>query len=96
MEGHEAAVLAGLSQRNAPPALSFEVVMAAREKGLAALARAAKLGYAHFRLSLGESHRFEGDWNSAAGMEKLLVALPPEANSADIYAVRDGHPAFVA
>ena len=94
VEGHEAEVLAGLSPGNAPPALSFEVVMAARAAGLDALAGAAALGYRHFRLSLGESHRFEGDWTGAAGMQRLLGDLPAEANSGDVYAVQDGHPAL--
>lgn len=94
VEGHEAAVLAGMSPENAPPALSFEIVMAAREAGLAALARAEAVGYRHFRLSLGESHRFEGAWTDAAGMERLLASLPAEANSGDVYAARNGHPAL--
>ena len=94
VEGHEAAVLSGLSPGNAPPALSFEVVMAVREAGISALARAADLGYRHFRLALGESRTFDTDWTDAAGMERALASLPAEANSGDVYAARAGHPAL--
>lgn len=94
VEGHEAAVLSGLSAGAAPAALAFEVVVAAREAGLAALARASALGYRHFRLSLGERHRFEGGWTDGAGMQRMLAALPAEANSGDVYAVQDEHPAL--
>lgn len=97
VEGHEAAVLSGLSPSNAPPALSFEVVTAARNAGLAALARASEgLGYRHFRLSLGESHRFQDGWTDPLGMERILKELPDEANSGDVYAVMGAHPALGA
>ena len=94
VEGHEAAVLSGLSHANAPPALSFEVILAAREAGIAALARAAALGYRQFRLSLGESHAFQGGWTGATAMERALSALPDKANSGDLYAAQEGHPAI--
>ena len=94
VEGHEASVLSGLAPANTPPALSFEVVMAAREAGLAALDRAVSLGYRHFRLALGESGRFEAGWTSAAGMARALREVPAEANSGDVYAAREGHPAL--
>jgi FkbM family methyltransferase len=96
VEGHEAAALAGLSRSNAPPALSFEVVAAMRAAGLAALDRAAALGYRRFRLSLGESHRFEAGWTDAEGMARVLETLPDAANSGDVYAAQDGHPALGA
>jgi FkbM family methyltransferase len=96
VEGHEAAALAGLSPANAPPALSFEVVAAMRAAGLAALDRAAALGYRRFRLSLGESHRFEAGWTNAEGMASVLETLPAAANSGDVYAAQDGHPALGA
>lgn len=94
VEGHEAAALAGLSPPNAPPALSFEVVTAARAAGLAALDRAAALGYRRFRLSLGESHGFEGGWTDTAAMHRMLEMLSEAANSGDVYAVMDGHTAL--
>jgi FkbM family methyltransferase len=96
VEGHEAAALVGLSPANAPPALSFEVVAAMRAAGIAALDRAATLGYRRFRLSLGETHRFESGWKDARAMRGTLEALPDAANSGDVYAVREGHAALDA
>lgn len=95
VEGHEAEVLAGLSAARAPAALSFEVVAAARDAGLAALDRAAALGYRRFRLSVGETHRFAGGWLDVTGMRRGLLGLPASVNSGDVYAVRDGHPALL-
>ncbi len=86
VEGFEAAVLAGLSAP--PPALSFEVVTAAREAGLAALARARALGYGAFRLSLGESCDWAGDWIDGAAMADVIAGLPDAANSGDVYCRR--------
>lgn len=84
VEGAEADVLAGLS---APvPLLSFEIVTMARDAGLAALQAAEALGYAEFRLSLGESHVWTGPWVDGATMRKTLQDLPDEANSGDVYA----------
>ena len=83
VEGYEAEVLAGLS--SPPPLLSFEVVVAARQAGRDALARARTLGYGAFRLSLGESHAWAGDWMGGAAMDALLAALPDAANSGDVY-----------
>ena len=83
VEGFEAEVLAGLSRP--PPALSFEVVAAARAAGLAALARARALGYRAFRLSLGEGCVWAGDWTGGAAMAAILAALPDAANSGDVY-----------
>ncbi|MEL6679508.1 MAG: FkbM family methyltransferase [Pseudomonadota bacterium] len=84
VEGFEADVLAGLSVPAAH--LSFEVVMAARVAGQAALDRCVALGYSAFRFSRGESHRFETEWLSAAEMGSYLRDLPDEANSGDVYA----------
>jgi FkbM family methyltransferase len=96
VEGHEAAVLAGPSPASAPPALSFEVVTAFRAEGLAALDRAAALGYRHFRLSLGESHRFDAGWMDAGTMRQVLETMPDAANSGDVYVVAEDHAALVA
>lgn len=85
VEGFEAEVLAGLS---APvPALSFEVVLAARELGLAALDRARALGYRAFRFSEGESHRFDTDWCDGDAMARFLQTAPDRLNSGDVYAL---------
>lgn len=94
VEGHEPAALAGLSAANAPAALSFEIVTAVRPAAIEGLGRAVTLGYGRFRLSLGESHRFLGGWTDAAAMRRTLEELPDAANSGDVYAVRDGHPAL--
>ncbi len=94
VEGHEPAALAGLSAGNAPPALSFEIVMAMRPEAGEALARAESLGYCRFRLSVGESHAFDQGWRDAAAVRRALAELPDAANSGDIYAVRKGHPAL--
>jgi FkbM family methyltransferase len=83
VEGFEAEALAGLSAP--PPALSFEATAAARGAACEALERAAALGYRAFRLSLGESHRWSGDWVGAGAMARRLAALPHAANSGDVY-----------
>ena len=85
-EGHEAAVLQGLS---APvPALSFEITTIARHAGLDALAECVRLGFVRYRLSLGESHRWHTDWIDAEEMAETIGALPDEANSGDVVARR--------
>lgn len=94
VEGFEAEVLSGLTQR--PPALSFEIVTAARAAGLDALAQARALGFTQFRLSLGESHEWSGPWCDGDAMAATLAGLPDEANSGDVYAVTDGHPMLAA
>lgn len=88
VEGHEAEVLAGLTQ--APPALSFEITTIQRGPALAALDRVAALGPYRFNLALGETHTLTlPDWISAQDMVEVLRALPHEANSGDIYARHD-------
>ena len=84
VEGFEAEVMAGLSAPVA--ALSFEVVMAARDLGLAALDRARALGYTAFRFSAGESHRFDADWCDGDAMAQFLRTAPERLNSGDVYA----------
>jgi FkbM family methyltransferase len=83
VEGYEAEVLEGLSAR--PPLMSFEAVVAARQAAREALTRAMALGYGAFRLSLGETHAWAGDWMDGAAMDALLAALPDAANSGDVY-----------
>jgi membrane glycosyltransferase len=84
VEGFEADALAGLSHQVA--ALSFEFTTIQRDVAIAALHRCAALGYRRFKAALGESQTFEQDWIDAAAMEQWLLALPPEANSGDVYA----------
>jgi len=88
VEGFEAEVLSGLSPASAPPRLSFEITTAARAAGAAALERAIALGYKDFRLTLGESHVWEGDWLDGPGMAEKLSALPDAANSGDVICAR--------
>ena len=85
VEGHEPAVLSGLSR--ALPLLSFEFTTIQRAAAHACLSRLEALGRYAFSLSLGEEHRLRQDpWLEGAGMRRVLDALPPEANAGDIYA----------
>ena len=88
VEGYEAAALAGLSF--APRALSFEFTTIQREVALHCLDRLAALGYRAFNACLGESMEFAHPAPvGAAAMAAWIAALPPEANSGDVYASRD-------
>ena len=85
IEGLEADVLAGLTRPVA--ALSFEFTTIQREVALACLARCAALGYVRFNAALGEQQQFAfEDWRSREEIAAWLRALPPSANSGDIYA----------
>lgn len=87
VEGHEAAVLAGLS--HPLPAFSFEITTIQRDAALDALDRATALGDYRFNLSLGEDHTLTlPDWVDAARMAETIRALPHAANSGDVYARR--------
>ncbi len=89
VEGLEDRVLAGLSQP--VPVLSFEVTMIQRDVAGRCLERLGALGDYRFRLSLGESHRLQGEgWCAADAMWAQLEALPQEANSGDVYAMLGG------
>jgi len=85
VEGQEAAVLAGLSRPLR--AVSAEFTTIQREVGLACLERLDALGYRAFNACLGESMAWAFaapvPWRAAASW---LAALPPEANSGDLYA----------
>jgi FkbM family methyltransferase len=86
VEGFEAEALYGLSRPIA--ALSFEFTTIQRDVARAAIDRCAALGYAAFDAALGESQALvHGRWLSAADIARWLAALPPGANSGDIYAV---------
>jgi membrane glycosyltransferase len=88
VEGFEAEVLAGLSK--AVPALSFEFTTIQREVAAACIARCRALGYTRFNAALGETQKFVyPTWQSADEIAAWLAALPHEANSGDVYAVRD-------
>ena len=85
VEGHEAAVLAGLSQ--ALPQLCFEFLPAALPVALACLERLGALGDYRYNLSLGERPRLLlSDWCDADALRDHLARLGPETRSGDIYA----------
>jgi FkbM family methyltransferase len=87
VEGYEANVLDGLSQP--PPALSFEFTTIQRDVALACLDRIATLGDYRFSLSLGEFLSFERSGCTLDAMRRHIAELPHEANSGDVYAVRE-------
>jgi hypothetical protein len=85
VEGFEADALAGLTRPIA--ALSFEFTTIQRDVAHACVARLTALGYTRFNAALGESQQFvHAGWFDAAALTCLLDALPPEANSGDVYA----------
>ena len=85
VEGHEAAVLQGLSV--AVPALSFEVTTIQRACAHDCIDRLSALGQYVFNLSLGEDHKLRyRKWLSDAALRAALDALPDAANSGDVYA----------
>lgn len=89
VEGLEAHVLAGLSQPLA--ALSFEFTTIQRETALRCLQRLAVLGDYRYSLALGEGNalEFAGDAAlDAVHMAAYMCSLPAEANSGDVYAIR--------
>ena len=85
VEGFEAEALAGLS---APvPALSFEFTLIQRGVARACVQQCRALGYARFNAILGESRTFAHvGWIDGDAIVRWLDALPPEANSGDVYA----------
>lgn len=85
VEGFELEVLRGLTSSVAH--LSFEFTTIQRDLAIACIERLQALGLGFFRSSLGESLTYVQDtaW-SADQMSAWIAALPPEANSGDIYA----------
>jgi membrane glycosyltransferase len=85
VEGYEAEALAGL--RDPVAALSFEFTTIQREVALVCLERCAALGYARFNAAIGEEQIFAfAEWRSREEIAAWIRALPPAANSGDIYA----------
>jgi FkbM family methyltransferase len=85
VEGFEAEVLAGLLLP--VQGLSFEFTLIQPHVALTCVERCASLGYVRFNAVLGESGSFaHSDWIGATNLCRWLSALPPEANSGDIYA----------
>lgn len=93
VEGFELEALAGLTQP--VPALSFEFTTIQRELATAGIERCAALGFRLYNAALGESQALVHDtWQDARSIANWLAALPAEANSGDIYAVRTAPPRF--
>ncbi|MHA3916114.1 FkbM family methyltransferase [Halovulum sp. GXIMD14793] len=89
VEGFELDVLIGLT--HPVKALSFEFTVIQRELALGCLAKLSELGPYEFNLSLGEEHRLRyQSWVSAGQLGQAIMALPPEANSGDIFARLNG------
>jgi FkbM family methyltransferase len=87
VEGYELQALAGLTRPVA--ALSFEFTTIQRGVALAALERCVTLGFTGFDAALGESQTMVyGGWRPADEIRAWLQALSHDANSGDIYAVR--------
>ncbi len=89
VEGFEPQVLAGLSRPLR--ALSFEVLPATRELGLACIDRLQALADYRYAWSPGESMRLDAaGWCDAAAMRARLAALREADGSGDVYALRAG------
>lgn len=74
VEGHEHAVLKGLSK--APACLSFEFTPDFQENVAACLSICRKIGLTQFNISYGESMRFaRSQWSSESEMNRLADAL---------------------
>jgi FkbM family methyltransferase len=87
VEGFEVEALQGLTRP--VPALSFEFTIIQRDLAHAGIERCAALGFAFFNGALGESQTLaHAQWLDARAIAAWLAALPMEANSGDIYAVR--------
>jgi hypothetical protein len=88
VEGFEPEVLRGLTR--AVPALSFEFTTIQRDAAETCIDLLAARGPYRFDAALGESQRLEfGTPVDAAHMKAWLRALPHDANSGDVYAIRD-------
>lgn len=87
VEGFEVEALAGLTRP--VPALSFEFTTIQRELAAAGIERCTALGYRLYNAALGESQALvHAEWQEAQAIAGWLAALPMEANSGDIYALR--------
>lgn len=91
VEGFEDEVLAGL--HHPLPALSFEFTTIQRGVALAALERLAGSSLYCFNAALGESQQLaHAEPLDAKGIARWIEALPPEANSGDVYVSMDPVP----
>jgi FkbM family methyltransferase len=87
VEGHEPAVLQGLS--TAVPLLSFEFTMIQLAAAQACIARLGNLGQYEYNISFGEEHLLRHEtWLTPQDMSETLDVLPATTNSGDVYARR--------
>lgn len=84
VEGFELEVLRGLS--TPLPALSFEVIPAAREVALGCVDRLAALGEYRYSYAPGETQRLLTDWLSPDAMRRFLQQQSAQDGSGDVYA----------
>lgn len=87
VEGFEADVLAGLTQPL--PAISFEFTTIQKDVAVRCLEQMSRLGTYRFNLALGESQ----EWSQSTfidhdSMVSLILAMPHETNSGDIYCMQ--------
>jgi FkbM family methyltransferase len=88
VEGFESDVLAGLKQP--PPSLSFEFTLIQRDVAVQCVHQCAALGLTSFQAVVGETHALA--FEAPVTEDALLIwlsALPPDANSGDIYAMNE-------
>ncbi len=85
VEGFEAEALTGLTR--SVKALSFEFTTIQRDVAFACVERCMALGLTRFNAALGESQSLvHSDGVSGDTIARWLRALPPAANSGDVYA----------
>lgn len=85
VEGHEAEILAGLSEPL--PLVASEYLPAALPTAHACVARLEALGAYRFNLAIGESHRFAlPDWVDARAIGAALERAAADGRSGDLYA----------
>ncbi|MEO1266296.1 MAG: FkbM family methyltransferase, partial [Pseudomonadota bacterium] len=88
VEGFEADVLAGLSQK--VPALSFEFTTIQRDVAHRCLEQLASLAPYRFNMAIGETQVLAAEaWMTADGMAAEIDRLDDSINSGDIYARLD-------
>ena len=88
VEGFETNVLAGLSQTL--PALSFEFTTIQRDVAFGCIERLEMLGRHRYNLALGESQvLLHDEFIDAAAITRIILDLPHDANSGDVYATCD-------
>ena len=89
VEGHELAVLEGLS--TPLDCLSFEFLPASIEVAIACVERLTALGSYQYNVSMVETMRFQWpDWRGEAQVIAFLESQPRAGRSGDVYARQTG------